>query len=261
MLRAVPLSPLFRLNNIPIVVGHRGYFTEIENSLRAFRTAIQKKLHMIELDIWLSKDGIPVVIHCNSETECISSTAKGIGKVKDFNSDELTKISLGDDETIPTLEETFKVCKDNIFIIIEIKEKEKKNEIVEACLNLINKYEISDQVLFSSFDHEYYDIIRKSSGIEFKFLVDGIPEFKELLERPSEISINTSVSCNHTLLDEESVKKFHDKGQPVSIYLYPDNSVTRDKIDLLMRIGVDHLIVDDPLLAIKYMSENLNTKV
>lgn len=261
MLRAVPLMPLFRLNSMPIVVGHRGYFTEIENSLRAFRVAIEKKLLMIELDIWLSKDGVPIVIHCNSKTDCISSTAKGVGKVKDFNADDITKISLGEQETIPTLEDTFKLCKDKIFIIIEIKEKEKKIEIVEACLSLINKYQIGDQVLFSSFDHEYYDIVRKSSDLEFKFLVDESPEFEVLLNRPSEISINSSVSCNHTLLNEENVKKFHEKGQPVSIYMYPDNLVTKDKIELLMRIDVDHFIVDDPLLAIDYMSEYLNRQI
>lgn len=45
--------------------GHRGYWIEgdQENTLAAFRTAQQKGLQMIEMDVRLSRDNIPVVFH------------------------------------------------------------------------------------------------------------------------------------------------------------------------------------------------------
>ncbi|MEM2740118.1 MAG: glycerophosphodiester phosphodiesterase [Candidatus Bathyarchaeia archaeon] len=49
------------------IVAHRGASGyEPENTLRAFRRAIDMKADMIEADVRLSKDGIPVVIHNGS---------------------------------------------------------------------------------------------------------------------------------------------------------------------------------------------------
>jgi glycerophosphoryl diester phosphodiesterase len=234
----------------PIIVGHRGFFTVLENSLLAFKEAIIHKLPMIELDVWLTKDKIPVVIHTNSDTHCISETSTGKGLVKDFTLQEIKAFSLGKDEKIPTLEETFELCQGNLKINIEIKEKEDQVTIVKSILELAKKYNMEKDILISSFMHEYYEILRKfTDDIQFKFLVDEKKELDQVLTRPDELMKNTSICANSNALNKEYVEKLHQKGMVVSIYLYPDCSLRIDHINYLLDIRVDEFIVDDPVKA------------
>ena len=46
-----------------MVVGHRGGFFGPENSMKGFRGAVENEIEGIEFDVWLSKDGIPMVLH------------------------------------------------------------------------------------------------------------------------------------------------------------------------------------------------------
>lgn len=64
---------------MPVVEGHRGSVIEPENTLIAFQNAIKLGCESIELDIWLSKDKIPVVIHGTDKGE-VNNTTNGTGK-------------------------------------------------------------------------------------------------------------------------------------------------------------------------------------
>jgi len=44
-----------------VIHGHRGGFHP-DNTLKAFQLAMDNKLEAIELDVWLTKDGVPVVL-------------------------------------------------------------------------------------------------------------------------------------------------------------------------------------------------------
>ena len=46
-----------------LIIGHRGGFFGPENSLKCFNLAIENKLEGVEFDVWLSKDGVPMVLH------------------------------------------------------------------------------------------------------------------------------------------------------------------------------------------------------
>ena len=59
------LPELYQENqDTPLVIAHRGasaYYPE--NTMAAFRAAVELGAAMIELDILLSSDGVPVVFH------------------------------------------------------------------------------------------------------------------------------------------------------------------------------------------------------
>ena len=144
-----------------VVIGHRGasaYYPE--NTMAAFMAAYDMGAEMVELDILLSKDGVPVVIH----DETLDRTTNGTGLVSEFTLEELKKLDAGmwfgeehQGEPIPTLEEVIQFAKGKIALNIEIKTEavsdEAQNGIEEKALQLVNKYEIRDYVLFSSFDY------------------------------------------------------------------------------------------------------------
>lgn len=88
-----------------------------ENSLRAFRKAVEAG-YGIELDVQLTKDGIPVVFH--------DFTLKRIcgeeGKLCQYTYEELQRYPLcGTDQRIPKLEEVLKLVDGRVPLIVELK--------------------------------------------------------------------------------------------------------------------------------------------
>ncbi|MGQ9629133.1 MAG: glycerophosphodiester phosphodiesterase [bacterium] len=85
-----------------IRIGHRGApALEPENTLRSFRRAIEIGVDMVELDIEITRDGCPVILH----DETIDRTSNGRGYVRDFTLRELKSLDFGKGERIPTFEE------------------------------------------------------------------------------------------------------------------------------------------------------------
>jgi glycerophosphoryl diester phosphodiesterase len=121
-------------------IGHRGAKGhEAENTLVSFQKAIALGVDMIELDVYLSKDNHPVVIH----DKTIDRTTSGHGLVADFLATELQ--SLG----VPTLETVFNLVNNQCEINIEIK----VIKAVDRVLQLINSSTFDKRkLLLSSFD-------------------------------------------------------------------------------------------------------------
>ena len=101
---------LFKPNHIPFIEGHRGVNKEYpENTLRAFQNALDNEIDGVELDVWLSKDNIPVVVHGSFFGFLYFYYKKAFGFVRNYLLDELKKLEVrnGHDK-MPTLEEVFK---------------------------------------------------------------------------------------------------------------------------------------------------------
>ncbi len=146
------------------IFGHRGSAgTHPENTMISFEQAYKDGADGIELDVQLSKDGIPVVIH----DEKVNRTTDGKGLVKDLSLMELKKLNAVHKfkkqykhADIPTLEEVLEwASKKQTIVNIEL-----KNSIVpyagmeEKVLALIDKYKMEHLIIFSSFNH--YSIAR-----------------------------------------------------------------------------------------------------
>ncbi len=134
------------------IIGHRGYSAKFpENTLMAFQGAIDAGADMIEFDVLLSKDHIPVVIH----DDTLHRTTNGKGLVASLSLKELKKLDAGQGEAIPTLEEVLQLTQNKIPLHIEIKsEAVAKNEsggIEELTLELAGKYNIESTCVISSF--------------------------------------------------------------------------------------------------------------
>jgi glycerophosphoryl diester phosphodiesterase len=105
--------------------AHRGAMqTHPENTIPAFRAAVEAGAHMIEFDVWLTKDNEMVVLHDPS----VDRTTNGTGKVSDLTLAEIKKLDAGSrkalqfaGERIPTLEEVLDIMPYNIWLNIHIK--------------------------------------------------------------------------------------------------------------------------------------------
>ena len=96
--------------------AHRGYSGKYpENTMLAFRKAVEAGADGIELDVQLTRDGEPVIIH----DELVDRTTDGTGRVKDFTLAELQALDASYIYTgqygrnpIPTLREYCELVKD-----------------------------------------------------------------------------------------------------------------------------------------------------
>lgn len=140
------------------IFAHRGYSGKYpENTMIAFKKALECGVDGIELDIQLTKDGEVVIIH----DETIDRTTTGKGFVIDYTYEELEKFDasfkfkdLGFNK-IPTLREYFQLVKD-YDIVTNVELKIGINEylgIEEKVWELIKEYNLEEKVIISSFNH------------------------------------------------------------------------------------------------------------
>ena len=196
-----------------LIIGHRGARSLApENTLAAARAAVAVGADGWELDVQLSSDGIPVVVH--DETLIRTSNAALVPEfrgrspwlVRDFSLAELKSLDFGswfvrDDpygliaagevkpaelesfagETIPTLEEALDFTKkNNLLVNVEIKDLEGgpgHDRVVEMTVEAVLESGLAEKVLFSSFNPDYVARVKKCApGSPAGLLVDYRPD-------------------------------------------------------------------------------------
>jgi len=106
--------------------AHRGALeTHPENTIPAFRAAIEAGAQMIEFDVWLTKDNQMVVIH----DATVDRTTNGKGKVSDLTLEEIKQLDAGSWKTpefvgvkVPTFQEVLAEMPYNIWLNVHLKE-------------------------------------------------------------------------------------------------------------------------------------------
>ena len=108
-------------------IAHRGASGKglaPENTMAAFKLALDIGVDLVEIDIHLTADGHPVVIH----DRLVDRTTDGTGLVNTMTLAEVKKLDAGSwfgsefqGEQIPTLEEVMLLCKRKALLLIEAK--------------------------------------------------------------------------------------------------------------------------------------------
>ncbi|MCP4138086.1 MAG: glycerophosphodiester phosphodiesterase [bacterium] len=225
-------------------IAHRGYSEKYpENTLLAFEKAIEHGAHMIELDIHLSKDGIPVVIH----DDYINRTSNGQGMVKDLTLEELRAFNYNNgnsacgDQAIPTLEDVLDLVKGKAELNIEIKKCPVKYDKIEAALvELLKKKGFLESAIISSFDHFSLRIIK---DIEPVIKTGMLYDSEWLMFRQEVEALDLySIHPNVDVVEPGQVKWAKEKGLKV----YPWVAYNRGTIERLSVMGlVDGIMVNE----------------
>ena len=148
------LSP----RNRPLNVGHRGASAAApQNTLAAFRKAVELGADGVELDVQLSADGAVVVIHDFT----VDKTTNGTGRVADKTLAELKALDAGSrfspqfaGERIPTLAEVFEAIDGRLMVNVELKAPSQNwnTALVAPVLEIVRRYGMQAKVIFSSFN-------------------------------------------------------------------------------------------------------------
>ncbi len=134
------------------VWGHRGEsIRHPENTLRAFRAAMDSGADGIELDIQKTADGHFMVIH----DQMLERTTDGIGPIGSKSLRELRSLDAGEGEKIPELHEVLELLAEyrNATIDIELKKETIRVDDFEAIQEILKPYEGRIRWLITSFEH------------------------------------------------------------------------------------------------------------
>ena len=152
-----------------IIEAHRGASAEApENTLAAFRRAIEVGADSIELDTHACADGELVVIHDHT----LERTTNGVGAVSETSLSDLGLLDAGGKfnlggfpgEPIPTLAQVFELLADtDLRLNIEIKQPSPGMRTVDTIVALLDRFGKRRRYIVSSFNRDILLELRQAA--------------------------------------------------------------------------------------------------
>ena len=222
-------------------IAHRGASgTFPENTLSAFRAAIDAGADMCELDVQLTRDGAVVVIH----DDTVERTTDGKGEVAKLTLEELKRLDAGvkfkggaiKGERIPTLDEVFEITGGKCGLNIELKAGGVENQVAQI-MQARNAF--GDSIV-SSFDWDYLKTIQQ---LHFNIRVGLLAE-----EKPVDLMMNAvamraySINPRWDMVTADLCKAAHERG--LKVYTWTVDSDARMRA--LIECGVDGIMTNYP---------------
>jgi glycerophosphoryl diester phosphodiesterase len=241
----------------PAIIAHRGASAYApENTLAAFKLALQQGADAIELDAKLSADGQVVVIH----DQTVDRTTPFHGKVSDYRLAQLRKMDAGSHfdiafkgEPIPTLEEVFKAVGQLTYINVELTNYASPTDpLPEKVAELVRHFKLSHRVIFSSFNPIALGRIRRLIP-EAPIGLLAFPGIKGWLARSWLGRLLKYHSLHPEVGDVTAALVNRVQRRGCRIFVYTVNQ--QDEMQRLFALGVDGIFTDDPLLAHKTLRE------
>ena len=216
-------------------IGHRGACGyELENSPRSFKKALQLGVDVIETDLRLTKDAVPVLFHDATLDRVTDST----GEISTYTSDDLRrKVKLKNGEQIPTLEEFFDLISGRgvgVFLDIKFENSE------DILLRHVSPYLSNYQIVIGSFHPELIkNINRKQNGIKTGVILRKFPDSIEKLVRDTGCKV---ISLRYDAATQEVVRQVRKLGQELVLWTVNDPQ----DIEKVRRLAPDGIVSDFP---------------
>jgi glycerophosphoryl diester phosphodiesterase len=245
--------------SFPLVVAHRGFRTRApENTLPAFDAAADAGAAMIEFDVGLTRDGVPVVIH---DAE-VDRTTDGTGRVDALTLAEIQALDAGSwfgarfaGTRVPTLAEVLDRMGGRVALNIEIKPEAavpRKNEpqiepVERQVMALVQARGLAESVLISSFDGSALDRLAEAEApVALGVLTEG-GDLSVPLARCARIgAFSWHPDFRH--LSGDAVRRAR---QEAGVRILPYTVNDPAEMDKLLALGADGFFTDDPAAALR----------
>ncbi len=241
----------------PVIFAHRGASAHApENTLAAFRLAVELGADAIELDAKLTSDGEVVVIH----DQTLERTTGVSGRVNESSLVELRRLDAGSffsakfaGERIPTLAEVFATVGKKIFINVEITNYASPFDALPAKVaELVRRYNLEEWVLFSSFHPlNLLRTRRMIPQVPVGMLADKGNPGRWARSFIGELIAPRFVHPNLSDADQAFIEAQHNSGRRVHVW------TVNDPVDMrrLFNLKIDGIFTDDPQLALAIREE------
>lgn len=230
--------------NKVMVMAHRGNSTVApENTLPAFSSAIEIGVDAIELDVQLTKDGEVIVLH---DTNLLRTT--GIDKnVWDVTYDEIKDLDNGSffstefsNTRIPTFSQVLELCKNKVYLNIEIKKTKHDEGVEQKVIDLIHKYGFEANCNITSLDYKVIENVKKLDPT-IKTVYTTTIAYGELID----LKAANSFSIESTFVNKSLIRNMRKHDKEIFVWTVSNENQMQKMIDL----KVDAIITNDPVLC------------
>ncbi len=226
------------------LIAHRGASKEApENTLASFSKALEIGVDWIEMDVHLSKDGIPVVLH----DAFPGRTARGEtqGRITDLSLAQIKALDAGSwfnasftQEKIPTLKETLSLDNGATGWMIEIKKGHSfVKPLVSTILEVVGHQTPQRFRIGSSSPHIIEEIRTQDPGCP----LIGIVEDFNMAALFEELNL-PYLAIWYKLANPAWISRLHEKGCKVWAFTVDDPKIA----EFLASIGIDGIITNNP---------------
>jgi glycerophosphoryl diester phosphodiesterase len=228
-----------------LYIGHRGTRTNYdENTVEAFKKAIEFGANYIELDVRKTKDNILIIIHDSS----LDRTTIGSGLISNFNWVEIklskTKIT---NKKIPLLSEVLDTFKGKTKFMIELKGQ----DIKDAVFNLVKAKGLIKECVFSGRRlNDLQDMKNKNfdAKICYNITKGDFLKLDEFLQigRQKKLSFHFDmVSLRSNMITSEFIEICHSNNYKALSWDFLQYKNPIDKIKRLIDLQIDGILFDN----------------
>lgn len=252
---AKKISHQFGTQEQPIVIAHRGCSDEApENSLAAFRKAIDAGANMIELDVRLSADHHFTVFH----DVRLQRTSNGRGPLNNFGAAALTQFDNGSwfsskfsKERIPLLADVFPLVKEGTLLNIEIKPDVISTNGTTAAailLELARKARVLSRIIFTSFNHKIVKEIKSlDDSVVSGIIYHPLTNFRKSPAQLAALAHADVFVCSKYQVNGDVVADAQKSGYKVYVY----GIKTERDVKRMLHLDVEGMITNNPLFVQK----------
>jgi glycerophosphoryl diester phosphodiesterase len=246
----------------PVIVAHRGASsTRPENTLASFEEALRLGARIVELDVRLTLDGVPVVMHDAS----VDRTTDGSGLVAELTSSEVATLRAGTDgpeQQVPTLAEVLELVSGRAAVALELKnlpgepgyDSRSRAAVVTTAHEEVERSGFEGPVLVLSFDPlALADSRSARADVPTGFLFTEVMPPLDALAMAAEAGHGMVLPGTRSLIPagEAFVREAHDAGLRVGTWTVDEP----DPIRTFLGWGVDAVASNDPAMALAVLAE------
>jgi glycerophosphoryl diester phosphodiesterase len=229
----------------PLIIAHRGAMGEApENTLGAFKLALEQGANAFELDIHLSADGEIIVIHDYT----VNRTTNGTGAIDRLTVAQLKQFDAGSwfhekykGEQIPLLSEVFDLVPQDFIINIEIKDHG-GHKLEPKLIELLKRTGRMESVVISSFDHKCLHHLKQlSRDLQVGLLYNS--DFVSHLQVAQAAQMPVySIHPYFKAISKKDIRELSENG--FQVYAWTVNSV--EDMTSMLESGVQGIITNFP---------------
>ena len=237
-----------------MVAAHRGaHKTHVENSISAIKHAIETGVEIMEVDVKVTKDNIPVL---NNDRK-INRTTNGTGNPEEYTWNELQKFKLKmpdgtvTEERIATLEEALIIAKEKVIIDIDL-----KTNRLKPVIDVIKKTKTTNQVIFF---HNKFEVLTEVLNLMPIAIVLPLPYSFQMTDSALNLFSPKVIHINQKINTPEVNSLIKSKNARIWINALgePDDHIRKNRaetaINELVKNGANIIQTDEPELMIKYL--------
>jgi glycerophosphoryl diester phosphodiesterase len=232
-----------------LITAHRGAKAVApENTMAAFKAAMEAGADFAELDVQHTKDRQIVVLH-DADFMRMGGDPR---RIADLTAAEVATIDIGrkygqqfSGEHAPTLEEVIDLARGRMKINIELKYNVPDPGLAPAVVDLLRREDFIDQVVITSLD---YAALKQVKSIEPRLTTGHIvtAAVGDVLRTEADF-----LSLNSAKASSSLVRRARAVGKEVAVWTVNDPEVMLRMIER----GVDNIITDDPALLVRVMRD------